>query len=75
MGGWGVKITAITNLLLHATVQDDPAQARVARPAARGGADRKSAFQAVPAILLNQRYAVSLGCAQRCRCEHPILLL
>ena len=30
MGGRGVRITADTNLLLRATVQDDPAQARLA---------------------------------------------
>ena len=30
MGGRGVRVNADTNLLLRATVQDDPAQARVA---------------------------------------------
>ncbi len=32
------------------------------RPPAAGGADRRSAFQAVPALLLGRRYAVSVRC-------------
>ncbi len=39
------------------------------RPAMRGGADRRSAFQAVSAILRYQRYAVSPRYAGRCRPE------
>ena len=37
------------------------------RCAARSGADRRSAFQAVPAILPGRLYAISLRFAQRCR--------
>ena len=45
------------------------AAVRVSRPSGRG-ADQRSALQAVPALLLGWRYAVSSPCGRRCRCEH-----
>ena len=39
------------------------------RPPAARGADRRSAFQAVPALLRGQRYAVPPACGARCRPE------
>ena len=39
------------------------------RPPTAGGADRRSAFQAVPALFLPRRYALSLRSGQRCRSE------
>ena len=39
------------------------------RQAARGGAGRRSAFHAVPALLRGWRYALSPRCAGRCRSE------
>ncbi len=43
---------------------------RFGGPAGRG-ADRRSAFQAVPALLLGRQYAVSRPCGTRCRSAGP----
>ena len=42
-----------------------------AAAALRAAADQRSAFQAVPALFRNRRYAISRPFAQRCRCEAP----